>query len=137
MSDFDFELRASIPRILVEVVPGEPLSVTLPILDPSGEPVAVADPSTWAGFLQLRRQWSSTEVLHTFTTAEPATAVITAGEGSIVLAATADDTAQWQADWDTRPPQAVGDLFVTDDAGTPHCLCDLVLTLLPRTTRED
>ena len=71
-------------------------------------------------------------------TADDGSAAVTSGAaGSVILTATAAQTAQWQADWETSPPQAVGDLWVTDDTGTPHCLCDLVLALLPRTTRED
>ena len=135
MTDFDHELRARIPRVLVEVVPGEPLHVSVPILDSADDPVPVA--GAWSARLQLRRQWTSTEILHHFTPDDGSAAVTSGAAGSVILTATAAQTAQWQADWETSPPQAVGDLWVTDDTGTPHCLCDLVLALLPRTTRED
>ena len=139
MPDFDFELRARIPRILVEVVPGEPLSVTVPIVDAGEDPVPIVDGGAWSGLLHVRQQWASPEVLHLFTTAgvAPNITVTEGSAGALVLTATAIETAAWQAAWSTTPPTAGGDLFVTDDTGTPHCLCDLVFSLLPRTTRED
>jgi hypothetical protein len=138
MTDFDHELRATIPRILVEVVPGEALSVTVPILDGADDPVPVADADDWSALAQLRTQWSSTEVLHTFTTEVPANVSITEGAaGAAVLTATAAETAEWQADWTSSPQVANADLFVTDDNGVPRCLADLVFSLLPRNTRED
>lgn len=137
MPDFDHELRADIPRDLIEVVPGEPLSVTLPILDGTGAPVPIPSAVGWSAVAQLRTQWSSTEVLHTFTTAggSPNASITTGAAGAVVLTATAVQTAAWQAGWGSSPPTAVGDLFVTDNLGTPRCIADLVLQLLPRTTR--
>lgn len=136
MTDFDGELRAHIPRYLVEVVPGEALSVTLPILDAAGAPVPVS--GSWSALAQLRTQASSSLVLHTFTTDAPANASVTAGvAGAVVLTATAAQTAGWQADWTSSPQGAVADVFVTDASSVPRCLADLVFALLPRTTRED
>lgn len=138
MADFDAELRAGIPRYLIDVVPGEPLQVTVPIVDGAGLSVPVANAADWSARAQLRSQWSASEVLHTFTTAGVTpTASITAGPaGAVVLTATAAQTAAWQNAWSTSPPTAVTDLFVTT-AGTSRCLCDLVFALLPRNTRED
>lgn len=136
MPDFDFELRAAIPRVLVEAVPGEALTVTVPILDSAGAPVPVGTPSQWSALAQLRTQWPSADILHTFTTAAPANVSIAQGSaGSVTLTATAAQTAAWQAAWTSSPPGAVGDLFVTDNTGAPHCIADLVFALLPRNTR--
>jgi hypothetical protein len=139
MSGYDYELRAAIPRVLVEVVPGEELEITLPILDSTDVAVAVADADAWSALVQLRTQARSTDVLYTFTTAGlTPNASITAGSaGAVVLTASATDTAAWQAAWTSTPQGAVADVFVTDDDAEQHCLADLVFTLLPRTTRED
>ena len=136
MPDFDYELRAGIPRILIEAVPGEALSVTLPILDGANAPVPVVTASQWSALAQLRAQWSAAEVLHTFTTAGGSpNASITAGSaGAVVLTATAADTAVWQTAWTNSPQGAVADVFVTDNTGAPHCIADLVIALLPRVT---
>lgn len=135
MADFDFELRAGIPRILVEAVPGEPLSVTVPILDSTGAAVPIPSAVGWSVLAQLRTQWASADVLHTFTTTAPANVSITTGlAGAVVLTATAAETAAWQAVWASSPPTAAGDLFVTDNTGVPRCIADLVVALLPRVT---
>lgn len=137
MADFDHELRADIPRILVEAVPGEALSVTLPILDADGAAVPVGNAADWSVLAQLRTQPASSTTLHTFTTSAPANASVTAGSaGSVTLSATATETAAWQTAWTFSPPSAVGDVFVTDNSSVPRCLADLVITLLPRNTRS-
>lgn len=138
MVAFDYELLAAIPRVRVEVVPGEALSLTLPILNGAGSPVTVANVGSWSVLAQLRTQPSSATVLHTFTTDAPANASVSSGAaGAVTLTATAAATAAWQEAWTSSPPAAVGDLFVTDDSGVPRCLADLVFSLLPRATRED
>lgn len=137
MADFDYELRADIPRVLVEVVPGEPLSVTVSIVDDDNASVAVADASAWEALAQLRTQPSSATVLHTFSTDAPANATVTAGTpGRVTLSATAAQTAAWQAAWTNAPQTAVSDLLVTDNTTAQHSIADLVFTLLPRVTRE-
>jgi len=138
MSDFDFEDRVSIPRFLIEVIPGEPWSRTFAILEEDGTtPVAVADATQWSAEVLLRTQVDASDVLHTFTSAAPTSNIsITQGSaGAVVLSATATETAAWQAAWTSRPREAVGDVFVTDAAGEPHCIADLVVSLLPRSTR--
>lgn len=139
MADFDYALRADIPRILIEAVPGEELSVTVPILDSSNAAVPISDASTWSSLAQLRTGPAAADVLHTFTSAAPTSNItINAGaSGSVTLTATAAQTAAWQTAWTGAPPQAGSDLFVTDDTGKDRCLADLVFTLLPRYTRED
>lgn len=137
MPDFDYELRANIPRVLVEVVPGEPLSFTVSMVDDDDAPVPVVDASSWEVRAQLRTQASSTTALHTFTTDSPVNASVTAGAtGYVTLTATAAETAAWQAAWTNSPQQAVSDLLVTDATGVQHSIADLVFTLLPRVTRE-
>ena len=136
MADFTYELRADIPRVLVEVVPGEALSVTVPLLDEDNAAVAAA--SDWTVLAQLRAAAADTTVLHTFTTDAPANATVNAGAtGSVTLSATAVETAAWQTAWGSSPPEALADLFVTDSDGAPRCVADLVFALLPRVTRED
>ena len=135
MADFDYSLRADIPRVLVEVVPGEALQVTLPILDDADAPVPVS--GSWSALAKLRTQPSSSTVLYTFTTDAPANASVTPGSaGAVVLTATATETAGWQTAWTNAPQGASADVFVTDNTGVPHCIADLVFTLLPRTTRS-
>jgi hypothetical protein len=136
MADYDHSLTANIPRILVEAVPGEALSVTLPILDSANAAVAIASAVGWEVLAQLRAQPSSSTVLHTFTTDSPVNASVTTGAaGAVVLSATATQTAAWQTTWTNSPQVAVGDVFVTDDQGVPRCIADLVVALLPRVTR--
>jgi hypothetical protein len=137
MPDFDYELRAAIPRVLVEVVPGEPLAFTVSMIDDDNAPVPVVDASSWEVLAQLRTQASAATVLHTFTTDSPINAEVTAGTpGYVTLTATAAETAAWQAAWTNSPQQAVSDLLVVDATGAQHSVADLVFTLLPRVTRE-
>lgn len=135
MSDFTTELRAGIPRHLIEAVPGEPLSFTLPILD-GGVPKVIPSSVGWSAIAQLRADVRAAEVLHTWTTAggAPNIAILTGANGALTLTATAAETAAWQTAW---PPAAaaVADVFVTDNTNTPRCLCDLVVSLLLRSTR--
>jgi hypothetical protein len=127
VSGYDYESRVTIPRHLIEVVPGEPFSLTLPITYEDDAPVAVADASGWSASAQLRTGPDSDTVLHTFV------ATVNAGSaGSVTLTATAAQTAAWQA---ARWLTAVSDLRVTDSTGTPHSIADLVFALLPRNTR--
>jgi hypothetical protein len=124
--------------VLIEAVPGEALSVTVPILDGTGTAVTIGSSSGWSVLAQLRTEWASTEVLYTFTTAggSPNASVTAGAAGTVVLTATATDTAAWQTAWTEFPPRVVGDLFVTDNTSVPHCIADLVVSLLPRVTRS-
>lgn len=136
MTEFDLELRAHIPRVLVEVVPGEPLSATVPIRDHEGADVPVSDADQWTAIAQVRADWSSDQVLHTFTSDgdAPNASVVEGPAGAVVLTATAAQTAAWQAAWTFTPPAVPADLFVVGP-GLVLCVADLVLQLLPRTTR--
>jgi len=136
MADYDFELRADIPRVLVEAVPGEALSVSLPILDADNAAVPVS--GTWSALVQLRAQYAATTVLHTFTTAggSPNASVTAGSAGAVVLTATAAENAAWQTAWTNSPQAAVGDVFVTDNTSVAHCIADLVVALRPHVTRS-
>lgn len=143
MAEFDTELRADIPSHLVDVVPGEPLTVTVPILDAdTGAPTPVADADAWAVLAQVRPDERSDVLLAEFSTeASPATATVTEGAaGTVVLTATAAATATWQTTWlkhVSSPPRAICDVRVTDNTGTPSYINRITFQLRPRTTRED
>lgn len=138
MADYDYSLTATVKRVLVEVIPGEPLSVSLPILDSTGANVTVADNTAWSALAQARTDWRSSTVLHTFTTAgaSPNITITEATPGVVVLTATAAETAAWQTAWTISPPSAVADVFVTDNSSVEHCIASLVLAVLPVTTVE-
>lgn len=137
MPDYTHQLTASAPTILVEVIPGEPLEVTVPILDADGVPVEVASAAQWSALAQARTDWRATSVLHTFTSAAAGGAALAEGvAGAVVLSATGAQTAGWQAAW-TDHPAVAADLMLTDPTGVAHLLARLTLLLLPVTTVED
>lgn len=93
----------------VTVHAGEPLDVSVPVLDAAGLPVALS--GGWTATAQIRHNPRG-DLLHTFTPAVEAT--------SVRLTATAVQTRGWADTWAT--PLAAWDVVLTDPAGTPHVL---------------
>lgn len=124
------DLTVATAELNVEVNPGEPLEVTVPIFDGAGAPVEIASGAAgWSGASQIRADWRATTVLHEFDVA-----FVAGTPGSVVFSATAAETLAWQvAGW------TVGefDVFVTDTSSVPHCLLAGQIRLRPRVTRED
>jgi hypothetical protein len=123
-------LAVATTTVDIEVNPGEPLEVSFPMYDGDGEPVEVASGAAgWSGAAQVRADWRATTTLHeldvAFTEGTP---------GSVVISATAVETAGWQAAGWTAGEY---DLYVTDTTSVPHCLVAGQIQLRPRVTRED
>jgi hypothetical protein len=123
------DLLVTTAELNIEVNPGEPLEVTVPLLDGDGLPVEVGAAEDWSATCQVRADWRATDTLHEF-----APTFTEGTSGAVVLSATAAETAAWQvAGW------TVGqfDLFVVDTADTAHCVLAGEIRLVPRVTRED
>jgi hypothetical protein len=106
-----------LPSRLLEAVAGEPLAVRVPVLDATGAEVPLT--SEWSARAQVRGHWSADRVLHAWATGDGSGAMsLDLVNNGVVLTATAEQTATWQA-W---PSPTVWDLFVVDPDGVPRKL---------------
>lgn len=99
-------------RIDVEVLAGEPFSLTVAVLDGTGAQLAAADLTSARA--QVRPSVDSNQVLHLFSTLDDDPDAAITDDG-IVLTATSDVTTLWQAVWPGTAPATVvwWDLEVT------------------------
>lgn len=109
-------LSSPLPRIDLHVRAGQPLEVTVPILD--GDGVAVPAAAFTGARAQVRASTAGA-VLHTFTTDDDSALVTGGATGVVVLSATGAVTATW-ASWPTT--SAWWDLEVLDADGDPQPL---------------
>lgn len=121
----------TLPQVPLTILCGEPLDVTVPILDATDAPVAAA--TLLSARAQIRVRPDSGTVLHEWTTGGPSpNAAITTG--GIRLLATAAETQAWQDTWPTHIP--LWDLVVVDTTGRPWRVLDPSrITLNPILTR--
>lgn len=136
MSEAVITVRAAVTRVDVDVIAGDPLDLTVPLLDDATEqPVPITSAAGWSGRAQIRRNIHSTVVLHEFTTTgpNPTSYVVTGTAGAIRLTATAAQTGAWQQVW---PSWVTGwDLDVTDPTGAVHQVATGLIRLRPQYTR--
>lgn len=131
----DQAVRIQLPELSVECYAGTGLSFRVPILQADGSPTNIA--SVDSARAQVRLRWDSPEVLHTWTTDEPAGMELdgTTAAG-VIVRATGAETAIWQQQWSRL--SVFWDLEVIDSDGEPHRLCKASPFIVnPEITRED
>jgi len=137
MATLKISVSALPTRIDVTVLAGEPFELAVPVLDGAGDPVAAGGIASARA--QVRPDVASGQVLHLFSTADPATAEITGTTAaSVVLTASSDETSLWQEDWPGCAPRTVvwWDLEVTDADGVAHQITSPgTITLVHQVTR--
>lgn len=122
------------PRIDLIVQAGEPLTVSVPVLDGAGAPVAATD--LVHARAQIRPAVISEQLLHVFDTDDdPVNLEITGTSASVlVISATSEETSLWQLTWPALT--AWWDLEVTDAADVRHQItAPGLITLNPEVTR--
>lgn len=120
---------ATLPTVPLPVRCGEPLDVTVAVLDANNQPV----PSSQivSARAQVRARVGSATVLHEWSTTSGNAQIVS---GGIRLTATAAETQAWQTDWPTPVPR--WDLVVVDTAGvTSRVMEPSVVQLDPVLTR--
>lgn len=125
-------------RIDLTLLAGEPMTLTVPVLNGAGAAVAAANLASARA--HVRPKVDSDQVLHVFATDNaPADAEITGTTAaSIVLTATSEVTSLWQVTWTGVAPQTVvwWDLEVTDTDDIPHQITvPGTITLIHQVTR--
>jgi hypothetical protein len=125
-------------RIDLTVLAGNPMTLTVPVLDGAGSAVAAASLSSARA--HVRPRTDSDQILHVFSTDnDPADAEITGTTAaSVVLTATSEVTSLWQVTWTGVAPQTVvwWDLEVTDTDDIPHQITiPGTITLIHQVTR--
>jgi hypothetical protein len=130
----DYILAASLPEIRVECYAGTGLEFSVPVLGAGGGPTNVA--SIDSARAQIRTRWESEEILHSWTTDDPAGMTLGGGaNGAVTLKATGAETSLWQAQWPLLA--VVWDLEIVDTDGEPRRLCRLSpFIVYPEVTRE-
>lgn len=132
-----YPLTQDLPDIPVTVYAGNPITITLPILGASGTGVDVA--GLEHGRAHIRPRWDSAQLLHAFDTATSGAALTgTPGgtDAALVLTASAEETAIWQAQWSRLV--VYWDAEVEDTVGDVRRLCAASLwTVLPEITRAE
>lgn len=134
MTVTDYDVAMLLPQISVECYAGTGLDFTVPVLNGDGTPVNIVNVASARA--QIRDRWESPNLLHSWTTDDPAGMVLTGVANSGVrIKATAAVTALWQAQWPVLA--AVWDLEVVDSDGAPHKLCRLSpFIVYPEVTRD-
>ncbi|MFC5997100.1 hypothetical protein ACFQE5_23080 [Pseudonocardia hispaniensis] len=128
----------------LEVNPGDPIDLLVPILDANDAPVQIDDPAGWSARSQVRATWQAGQVLHEWTTtgAAPNAEIVAGLPGHVRLTATPEQTAAWQQTWPAL--DVAWDLDVTEpatgpddpDGGpTPHRIAKGRIRLNPQITR--
>lgn len=122
------------PRIDLLVQAGEPLTVSVQVLDGTGAPVAATDLTHARA--HIRPTVDSTQLLHVFDSDEdPVNLEITGTTSSVlVITATSAETSLWQLTWPALT--AWWDVEVTSADGARHQITSPgVITLNPEVTR--
>ena len=112
-------------RLNLRVVAGEPVDVSIPVLDGNDAVVLTATAPSWEIAAQIRTAYTADTALYEFTSS--------LSVGIARIQAPGADTADWATDWENlRNPW---DLLVTDDEGKPHVICSGWVIVYPTITR--
>jgi hypothetical protein len=135
--DDGFVVCPTATRLDVKFIAGDPIDLTVPILDRNDEPVPIASAAGWSGGAQIRRHWAATTVLHSWTTeGVDANAEIVPGpEGAIRLTATGAETAAWQSSWPEFNAHWDIEVSTPDTAESPQTIAAGRIRLRPQYTR--
>lgn len=112
------ELVQTLPRFDVRCYAGRPLTITIPVLDGNGDPLAAS--SIESARAQVRPTIDSDQVLHSFgVDDDPPDLAVT--DGLLTLTATSATTSLWAQLWPGRAPATTAwwDVELTDTDGEP------------------
>jgi hypothetical protein len=130
-----YQVHPDATSINVEIIPGDPIDMLVPILDDNDGPVEIldADVALWSARSEIRRHWAATRVLHEWDTTDGDAEIVPGAEAKVRLTATAAVTADWQETWPEL--DAHWDLQVTPPGAESQTIAAGRFRLRPQYTR--